>query len=68
MNIRDEDQVSAVALVVESEAATAAPVADDGPAGLGGADALADTDAGADADASADEIGPPDAGVESDDE
>jgi DNA gyrase subunit A len=29
MNIRDDDQVSAVALVVESEAATAAPVADD---------------------------------------
>jgi DNA gyrase subunit A len=29
MNIRDEDHVSAVALVVESEAETAAPVADD---------------------------------------
>ena len=29
MNIRDDDQVSAVALVVESEAATAAPRADD---------------------------------------
>jgi DNA gyrase subunit A len=29
MNIRDDDQVSAVALVVESEASTAAPVADD---------------------------------------
>jgi len=29
MNIRDDDQVSAVALVVESEAATAAPVADE---------------------------------------
>jgi DNA gyrase subunit A len=29
MNIRDDDQVSAVALVVESEAATAATVADD---------------------------------------
>jgi DNA gyrase subunit A len=28
MNIRDDDQVSAVALVVESEAETAAPVAD----------------------------------------
>jgi DNA gyrase subunit A len=28
MNLRDDDQVSAVALVVESEAATAAPVAD----------------------------------------
>jgi DNA gyrase subunit A len=29
MNIRDDDQVSAVALVVESEASTAAPVAED---------------------------------------
>ena len=29
MNIRDDDQVSAVALVVESETATAAPVAED---------------------------------------
>ncbi|MBV9337006.1 MAG: DNA gyrase subunit A [Solirubrobacterales bacterium] len=29
MNIRDDDQVSAVALVVESEAATAAPVAEE---------------------------------------
>jgi DNA gyrase subunit A len=35
MNIRDEDQVSAVALVVESDAATAAAVAEDGaPADL----------------------------------
>jgi len=31
MNIRDDDQVSAVALVVESEAATAAPVIEDVP-------------------------------------
>ena len=31
MNIRDDDQVSAVALVVESEAETAARVADGGP-------------------------------------
>src|SRR5262249_28589438 len=30
MNIRDDDQVSAVALVVESEAQTAAPVAENG--------------------------------------
>jgi DNA gyrase subunit A len=35
MNIRDDDQVSAVALVVESEAETAARVAEDGPAGSG---------------------------------
>jgi DNA gyrase subunit A len=32
MNIRDDDQVSAVALVVESDAATAAPVADNAAA------------------------------------
>jgi DNA gyrase subunit A len=32
MNLRDDDQVSAVALVVESDAATAAPVAEDGGA------------------------------------
>jgi hypothetical protein len=31
MNIRDDDQVSAVALVVESEASTAATVVDDEP-------------------------------------
>jgi hypothetical protein len=31
MNIRDDDKVSAVALVVESEADTAAKVADGGP-------------------------------------
>ena len=30
MNIRDDDQVSAVALIVESDAPTAAPVAEDG--------------------------------------
>jgi DNA gyrase subunit A len=38
MNIRDDDQVSAVALVVESEAATAAPVLDE-PVDLASADA-----------------------------
>jgi len=32
MNLRDDDQVSAVALVAESEAQTAAPVAEDGVA------------------------------------
>ena len=31
MNLREDDTVSAVALVMESEAATAAPVADDEP-------------------------------------
>jgi DNA gyrase subunit A len=36
MNIREDDQVSAVALVVESEAETAAPVADDPSAAGGG--------------------------------
>ncbi len=41
MNIRDDDQVSAVALVVESEAETAAPVAEGdvaGPVDLAGGD------------------------------
>jgi DNA gyrase subunit A len=35
MNLRDDDQVSAVALVVESEAQTAAPVAENGDAPAG---------------------------------
>jgi DNA gyrase subunit A len=35
MNIRDDDQVSAVALVMESEAATSAPVQDDLPEASG---------------------------------
>jgi DNA gyrase subunit A len=49
MNIRDEDQVSAVALVVESEAQTAAGVIDDDPA-AGPVDLTAgDVDASADA-------------------
>jgi DNA gyrase subunit A len=38
MNIREDDQVSAVALVVESEAATAAPVLGDSPNGPSGTD------------------------------
>ncbi len=42
MNIRDDDQVSAVALVVESEAATAAQVLED--EGLPEADALPEAD------------------------
>jgi DNA gyrase subunit A len=37
MNIRDDDQVSAVALVVESEGQTAAQVIEDQPAGDGSA-------------------------------
>jgi len=45
MNLRDEDQVSAVALVVESEAETAATVADDGaPAADGSVAAATDGD------------------------
>jgi DNA gyrase subunit A len=36
MNIRDDDQVSAVALVVESETSTAATVAEDGDVEIGG--------------------------------
>jgi len=35
MNVRDEDRVSAVALVVESDASTSAVVADDAPAADG---------------------------------
>jgi DNA gyrase subunit A len=46
MNLRDDDQVSAVALVVESEAQTAAPVAENGDAGLGGAIRNGDLDGG----------------------
>jgi DNA gyrase subunit A len=34
MNVRDDDRVSAVALVVESDSPTAAPVAEDGLAGV----------------------------------
>src|ERR1035437_3331957 len=42
MNIRDDDQVSAVALIVESEAATAAPVFDDDAAPPEGDDVVLD--------------------------
>ena len=42
MNIRDDDQVSAVALVVESDAATAGSVLDDVPEGAPPVDAAAD--------------------------
>ncbi|MGI8428050.1 MAG: DNA gyrase subunit A [Solirubrobacteraceae bacterium] len=50
MNIRDDDQVSAVALVVESEAATAAPVLEAGPEAptAFGPDDATDADANAD--------------------
>ena len=44
MNIRDDDQVSAVALVVESEADTAAKVAGDGPVSVGDDDVPAPAD------------------------
>jgi hypothetical protein len=69
MNIRDDDQVSAVALIVESEAETAARVADEAsidgvsPAAaldgddfvdVGTEDAEADADASEDAEADAD--------------
>ena len=47
MNIRDDDQVSAVALVVESEASTAAPVVEDDPAGAVSPE-LAETEVGED--------------------
>jgi DNA gyrase subunit A len=51
MNVREDDRVSAVALVVESDAETAAPVADDMPAaGLAPEDAVTDATDGSDAD------------------
>ena len=49
MNIRDDDQVSAVALVVESEAETAAKVAGDAPVSVADDDVVADAAAEADA-------------------
>ncbi len=49
MNIRDDDQVSAVALVVESEAETAAKVAADGPVSVADDDVVADAAAEAEA-------------------
>jgi hypothetical protein len=47
MNIRDEDQVSAVALVVESEAETAASVAGDAPVSVADDDIVGDAAAAA---------------------
>jgi DNA gyrase subunit A len=47
MNLRPDDQVSAVALVVESEAATAAPVLGE-PIDLASPDAPVESDADAD--------------------
>jgi DNA gyrase subunit A len=43
MNVRDDDRVSAVALVVESEASTSAVVADDAPAADGPVELSADS-------------------------
>jgi hypothetical protein len=60
MNLRDDDQVSAVALVVESEAPTAAPVAGNGatepdePGEPDAPDTASETENGADADADTD--------------
>jgi DNA gyrase subunit A len=48
MNIRDDDQVSAVALVVESEAAVAAPVMDDDQLALPESDVAPDPPAASD--------------------
>jgi DNA gyrase subunit A len=60
MNIRDDDQVSAVALVVESEAETAAKVADDGPVSVADDDVVAEAAAAEEAagSAPADDEGP----------
>jgi DNA gyrase subunit A len=71
MNIRDDDKVSAVALVVESEAETAAKVADGGPVSVADddvvADAAAEADAASDDDATLDEADD-DTGDEADDD
>ena len=54
MNLRPDDQVSAVALVVESEAATAAVVAQDAPVDLAEDAPALDPETDADADVAAD--------------
>jgi DNA gyrase subunit A len=53
MNLREDDQVSAVALVVESEAQTAAPVVENGasPVGDGDLSSVPDDEAGVDGEA-----------------
>ena len=68
MNIRDDDQVSAVALVVESEAETAAPVIEDEPitpAAPGGEDDQDTTESDLDApDLGEDDLDAPDLGAD----
>ena len=65
MNIRDDDHVSAVALVVESEASTAAAVLEDDMSPAGALDELAGDGIAGDEivadDAAADDVGPEDA-------
>jgi DNA gyrase subunit A len=64
MNLRDDDQVSAVALVVESEASTAAPVVGNGatePDEPDGAEPVVETENGADGDHADPPNGDPDA-------
>jgi DNA gyrase subunit A len=77
MNIRDDDQVSAVALVVESEAETAATVAGEGPVSVADDDVVADAaaaqasdadDAPAADDADGDDAGAAEAPTSDDDE
>ncbi|HEX3690117.1 MAG TPA: DNA gyrase C-terminal beta-propeller domain-containing protein, partial [Solirubrobacteraceae bacterium] len=68
MNIRDDDQVSAVALVVESEAETAATVAEDGPVSVADDDVVADAAADQAAAADADDRDGADGAPASDDE
>jgi DNA gyrase subunit A len=51
MNLREDDQVSAIALVVESEAETAAPVVENGAPLANDGPVLSEDTAGADADA-----------------
>jgi DNA gyrase subunit A len=49
MNLREDDQVSAIALVVESEAETAAPVVENGAPLANDGPVLSEDTAGADA-------------------
>jgi DNA gyrase subunit A len=55
MNLREDDQVSAIALVVESEAETAAPVVENGAPLANDGPVLSEDTAGADADAAAED-------------
>jgi len=67
MNLREDDQVSAVALVVESEAQTAARVVDDDPGAPAGNDGVVAVDPAVDLAVDPDDTGPTANGDEPDD-